>query len=77
MNSANTFSASRLKQFSQTSRLEQLIQLSKGVVWDGDLLSKYLRDELVGLGLAERINGWNLITAKGVQFLINSGILHP
>lgn len=61
----------------RSGHTEQLIQLSKGVVWDGNLLGKYTRDDLVSWGYAERVNGWNLITAKGVQFLINLGILHP
>lgn len=61
----------------QSGHLEQLTELSKGVVWDGNLISKYARDDLVNSGLAERVNGWNLITAKGVQYLIDLGFLRP
>ena len=34
---------------------DQLNQLVGGPVWDGDVLSKSLRDELIGLGLAMRV----------------------
>ena len=61
----------------QGGHLEQLVEFSKGVVCDGNLLSKYARDDLVTAGLAERVNGWNLITAKGVQYLIDLGFLRP
>jgi predicted transcriptional regulator len=55
--------------------LEQLTQL-KTVTWDGNLISKDYRDQLVKAGLAERTNGgWNFITAKGVEYLFNLGVL--
>jgi hypothetical protein len=34
---------------------ESLTQLVNGPVWDGDVVSKSMRDELIGLGLATRI----------------------
>lgn len=58
-------------------RIEQLIQLLR-IVWDGDIISKSDRDELVIRGLAQRINGgFNLITEKGVEYLSDLGIIHP
>ena len=55
--------------------LEQLKQLFNGVTWDGDLISKYYRTELVKKGLADQVpGGWNLITAKGVTYLVDLGI---
>jgi len=56
------------------------------LTWDGNLISKSHRDELVKAGLAQRFEGgYNLITAKGVQYLYDlrllpkklSGSVHP
>ena len=55
--------------------IEQLRQLIT-CTWDGNLISKYDRDQLVKAGLAERANGgWNFITAKGVEYLVTLGYL--
>lgn len=56
--------------------IEQLFLLFKGVTWDGDLISKAHRDELVKVGLAERVRGYNFITAKGIAYLLDLGIVH-
>lgn len=56
--------------------LEQLVLLTK-VTFDGDLISKAMRDELHKAGLIERCQGWNFITAKGVQLLVDLGVLRP
>ena len=56
------------------SRIEQLKQLIS-VTWDGNLLSKQDRDELVKAGLATRYNGWNWLTFEGVRTLENLAIL--
>lgn len=57
-------------------RIEQLKQLAT-VTWDGNLISKSNRDELVKSGLATRFNGWNWITLEGVRTLENIAILRP
>ena len=57
--------------------IEQLKQLFNGVRWDGDLLSKHHRNELVKNGLAAKANGWNLITEKGVTYLEELGLIQP
>lgn len=58
--------------------IEQLKQLFEGVRWDGDLLSKHHRNELVKNGLATKAaNGWNLITKKGVTYLEELGLIYP
>jgi hypothetical protein len=49
--------------------LEQLQQLACRVVWDGDLISKQHRTQLVLEGLADRIHGYNFITRKGIEYL--------
>ena len=57
-----------------TERIEQLKQLTS-CTWDGNLISKSYRDELVKAGLAARGYGWNWITGKGVEYLVNLGLL--
>ncbi len=57
--------------------IEQLFLLFKGATWDGDLISKLHRDELVKAGLAERKRGYNFITGKGIEYLLDLGIVHP
>lgn len=57
-------------------RLEQLWQL-RVVTWDGDVISKSYRDELVKVELVQRCEGWNWLTKKGVEYLINLGLLRP
>ncbi len=55
--------------------IEQL-QLLCLLTWDGNLISKQSRDELVKAGLAQRFEGgFNLITPKGVQYLCDLRLL--
>lgn len=49
--------------------LEQLKQL-RSVTWDGNLIGKQYRDDLVKSGLVERLDGWNWLTRRGVEYLI-------
>jgi hypothetical protein len=37
-----------------------------GPVWDGNLISKSGRDELVRVGLAHQWNGWQTLTQDGL-----------
>lgn len=39
----------------------------QGPLWDGNLVSKSDRDELVAQGFAARDNGWNFLTKEGVR----------
>jgi hypothetical protein len=57
------------------SRIDQLGQLAKGHVWDGNLISKHDRDELVKAGLAARLGGWNFLTDKGIEYAVNLHLL--
>ena len=58
------------------SRFDQLMQIFKGCIWDGDLISKSDRDSLVNLGLVEKCTGgWNIITAKGITYLVELGFV--
>ena len=50
------------------TQLECLWQL-RLTVWDGYLISKTGRDELVDLGLVERLQGWQFITREGMAVL--------
>jgi hypothetical protein len=45
------------------AQLDQLIT----VTWDGNLLSKDARDELVRRGLVQRHHGWNWLTREGIE----------
>lgn len=55
--------------------LEQLLDIFKGSVWDGNLISKKDRDELVKSGLVTKAHGWNIITPKGIKYLSELGLL--
>jgi hypothetical protein len=55
-------------------RIEQLKQLTT-VTWDGDLISKSEQESLEKTGLVQRAYGFNFITKKGVEYLVNLGIL--
>lgn len=59
-----------------TGRDEQLLQLLR-ITFDGDLISKAHRDELVKNGLAFKVEGYNLITEKGIIYLNQLGFIHP
>jgi hypothetical protein len=47
-----------------------------GPTWDDDLASKEGRIELIKLGYANRLNGWNYLTLDGVDLCITSGLDH-
>lgn len=60
-----------------TVSIEQLIQLTQ-VTWDGDLISKQARTNLVTLGFSVRGgNGFNVITPSGLDFLAREGVISP
>jgi len=53
---------------------EVLMQLFvSGPTWDGNLISKSDRTELVSAGLCERWEGWNFLTSAGVKVAISGG----
>lgn len=60
----------------ENAMLEQLKQL-RTATWDGNLISKQHRDELIKAELAEKKDGWNFLTAKGIKYLIDLGQLKP
>jgi hypothetical protein len=43
-----------------------------GPTYDGDLISKAARDELVRLGLAARCEGYNFLTVAGVAIALEA-----
>lgn len=63
-------------ELSGQTEIEQLQQLTH-LTFDGDLIGKSTRDDLVKRGLAYRYNGWNLITKEGIQHLEKGGFIHP
>lgn len=55
---------------------EQLYSFLKfGPVWDGDLISKQARTDLVAYGLAGRREGYNFLTSNGVELCRLAGWL--
>lgn len=56
--------------------LHQLIQLLR-IVSDGDLISKSHRDSLYSHGLIIRVEGWQVISEKGIRYLNDLGIIKP
>lgn len=64
-------------ELSDQPRIAQLQQLTH-LTFDGDLIGKSMRDELVKDGLAQRVNGgWNIITSEGIKYLESGGFIHP
>lgn len=55
--------------------IEQLTQIAQSPVWDGNLIGKHTRDELVKAGLVGRWGGWNFLTEEGIKYAINLHIL--
>lgn len=55
-------------------QLEVLVQLSHAV-WDGYIISKSSRSDLVDLGLVTRYNGWQIVTQEGLAVLDTLGKL--
>lgn len=55
---------------------EQLFQLLR-IVADGDLIDKSSRDKLVADGYAQKVNGFNIITAEGIRRLMEIGYIAP
>jgi hypothetical protein len=54
--------------------IEQLQQLCT-VTWDGNVISKRYRDQLVEAGYAKEMNGFNFITENGLIVLNNLHLL--
>ena len=63
------------KQQVKIKGLETLIKCLQ-ITWDGDLISKLDRDDLVNKGLIVKSNGYNIISAKGIEYLDQLGIIH-
>lgn len=59
--------------FGQIEQLEQCLTAT----WDGDLISKSERDELVKQGYITRFEGWNIISCSGIGALIKLKRLWP
>lgn len=54
--------------------IPQLCQLLSAT-WDGNCISKTCRDELIRKGLADRVDGWTVITIEGLRMLSALGII--
>lgn len=60
---------------SATPEIEQLAQIARGPVWDGNLIGKTTRDILFDAGLIDRTRGWNFLSRKGVEICLTLGLL--
>jgi hypothetical protein len=58
------------------TQVECLMQL-RNATWDGNLISKNARGELVAKGLVTRFNGWQIVTQEGLAVLDTLGMLRP
>lgn len=56
-------------------KLETLIECLQ-ITWDGDLVSKTDRDYYKKKGLIVSYDGFNIISAKGIEYLSELGIIH-
>ena len=56
-------------------KIDQLLQAYNGVVWDGNLISKQDRDQLITDGYLTRKYGYNIITPKAVAVLVKLGFI--
>ncbi len=54
----------------------QMLQLIT-VTYDGDIIGKKNRDELERMGYVQRAQGFNWLTKKGVELLVEKGLLRP
>lgn len=51
--------------------VEVLGQLfTTGPVWDGNIISKAGRDQLIRMRFADRVDGWAFLTREGVQLAV-------
>lgn len=58
-----------------TNILEQLLQFMRGPIWDGNLISKSNRDHLYKYKYIQRSSGYQFLTPKGVDTLVELGFL--
>ena len=59
---------------SMTAELEQLRQLIRPV-WDGNLISKSARSQLVKNGYVAQAEGWSFLTEDGIRACVHFGFL--
>lgn len=63
------------KSMEEILKSEALMQLFVyGPTWDGNLVSKSQRDDLLASGLADHYEGWNYLTFDGVKAGIEGGL---
>lgn len=73
MNLKEYLETTEMSLFGQIEQLEQCLTAT----WDGDLISKSERTELVKQGYIVRIEGWNIISTAGILALIKLKRLWP
>lgn len=60
-----------------STRLEQLVQIANGPVWDGDLISKGETQKLAAAVLIIRSCGVSSLSSKRIEYLSNLDLLRP
>lgn len=55
--------------------IDQLKQFLNGPIWDGHLISKDSRKQLVKVGMVHQYEGFNFLTLKGLRILYELGLL--
>lgn len=61
----------------QSTRLEQLLQIAKSPVWDGDLISKTETKNLLRKQYIFHQHGFNCIAQEGIKILVELGFMVP
>ena len=56
-------------------RMEQLLQIARGPVWDGNLIDKTATQALTEREYILRVKGWNILSPKGLKVLLDFGLI--
>jgi hypothetical protein len=54
---------------------QEILLYRFGPIWDGNLNSKSVRDFLVDNGFIERAKGFQFLTKKGIELLVDNNLL--
>ena len=59
----------------KSTQLDQLLQIAKTPIWDGDLISKSNTKKLYLKGLINQGRGFSFISLKGITLLDSIGMI--
>lgn len=66
-----------MKILDNSAELQQLCQIGRGTVWDGDLISKSATEWLFDHNLIHRAYGYSTISVMGIQYLVDLKLIRP